>query len=255
MACLRYYGFVPRDAGRWVGCWGRRSPLPRMQPMHACMQLTRGSQSPYNEAQPRMLDVSRAWDARGAPSGRCCDHLPTHKSPKGRPYEPTAQAATHIVNSVHGVRCQWRAAALRGKGHSRHPKRGGCPSAFRPCAAHTRLRLPTPAHVPLPLLRFGLLAAVARVCMPYADHTDHWKKLFFVIMRFFFEGVTPFISPVRSACAPLTAHPRTQNGLGFKAKTQNGLGFKSKDTKRSRLYVKNTKRSRLQVKRHKTVST
>jgi hypothetical protein len=32
MACIRYYGVVPRDAGSWV----RQSPLPRMQPpMHA----------------------------------------------------------------------------------------------------------------------------------------------------------------------------------------------------------------------------
>jgi hypothetical protein len=36
MACIRYYGVVLRDVGSWVGCWGHRSPLPRMQPpMHA----------------------------------------------------------------------------------------------------------------------------------------------------------------------------------------------------------------------------
>jgi hypothetical protein len=47
--------------------------------------------------------------------------------------------------------------------------------------------------------------------MPCADHTTHWIFFSFVIMRMFLEGVTPFISPVHSACAALTAHlrPRT----------------------------------------------
>jgi hypothetical protein len=67
MACIRYYGVVPRDAGSWVGCVGAEVHCPACN--SPCM-LARGRQSPCNEAQSRMLDVYRAWDARGAPSGR-----------------------------------------------------------------------------------------------------------------------------------------------------------------------------------------
>jgi hypothetical protein len=85
MACIRYYRVVPRDAGCWVGCWGRGqastcevhqlggaegpSPRPaRVRRRHGCL-CTRVWQTPCYEAQPRMIDVYRAWDARGADMG------------------------------------------------------------------------------------------------------------------------------------------------------------------------------------------
>jgi hypothetical protein len=155
MACIRYYGVVPRDAGSWVGCWGCRSPLPRMQPMHACSSLGCAKVRVTRRNHACLTLTGRGMRV-GRPRADMLRSWPTHKSPKERPYEPTAQSATHRRHLASrntsstaytgGVRCQWRSAGLRGK-----------------------LEILTQ------------------------------KK----------EGVTPFISPVRSACAPLTAHLRT----------------------------------------------
>jgi hypothetical protein len=108
------------------------------------------------------------------------------------------------------VRRQWRTAALRGKGHSRHPKRGGCPSARRPFTAPARRCLPIPAHVPLLLLMLGLLAAAVRAQMPRADHMTHYKNSF-LLCDSVSRGVSECSAPVHGACAPPPAHhlPRT----------------------------------------------
>jgi hypothetical protein len=221
MACKRYYGVVSRDAGSWVGCWGWgcRSPLPRMQPMHACSSL--------GVAKVRVTThnhVCLTFTGRGMPVGRHrADMLrsPAHsQDPLGRPYEPTAQSRDppptpnveeYIVNSAHG-RGEVSVARSCAAGQSAlsAPKKRGVSqcispvrSAYAPPPAHPRTCTPSPAYVQTP---GGGIRCMHAVCGPHGP----CEKCFFVIMRIFFEGVSHFISPPRSACAALTAQLRTR---------------------------------------------
>jgi hypothetical protein len=93
MACIRYYGVVPRDAGSWVGLLGVPKPTaPHATTcMHACSSL-RG-------AKVRVTTHNHAcltFTGRGMPVGRHrADVLRStcpSQEPIGRPYEPTAQS-------------------------------------------------------------------------------------------------------------------------------------------------------------------
>jgi hypothetical protein len=152
MACIRYCGVVTRDAGRWAP-GGAEVHCPACNP--PCM-LARGRQIPCNEAQPRLLDTYRAWDARGAPSSRhVADDLAHSQELLGKALRahgasrdppPAPSVEEYIVNSVHG-RGEVSVARCGAKGTLGTQKEGGVP-AQRPFTAPARLRLPTPACPP-----------------------------------------------------------------------------------------------------------
>jgi hypothetical protein len=96
-----------------------------------------------------------------------------------------------------GVRCQWRPAALRGKGHSRHPKRGGCISPPVHFARAQRLR--ASACPPPPTYPFSCLCSDFwlrwHVCMRRGGHRSCLKNVFLrtrktVTFREHYLGIT-----------------------------------------------------------------